>query len=421
MDQFYTDGHFNKLYNELKENYKTNKPLLLSKIRAKFRLQYSNLEEAEEANHYRLLYKLKVKLETQFMHDVKCAYKYLFTLTPAEFGCDLRELIFYNEKELLRESLLENIERASRLFLKLTTKSAKIPHILTDIDDTLYPSYSSFTETSGRDTSWRNKIPYPGIHKFYEIFYRNLPLEESRYSTVLTASPLYLKESRIKDDAIGEIIGTKFGYIQGSDKKRDAMDTLITGMSDRPFYYFAPSSNKVGAEKFAKFKQYTRIFPEHRILFIGDNGQGDLIAGKLMIEHTADVLVFIHNIYYKGSFLFTKEDEAVHQEHAQGRLFFFKNYLELAYIFTSILNIFTRAQYEELKQATIEDIRKGLESFEEPEKKLYDHYLYSSAKTCMSPNACIRNRDLKRVTLKKSSNRNRSLRIKVPNELKKKI
>jgi hypothetical protein len=157
-----------------------------------------------------------------------------------------------------------------------------------------------------------------------------------------------------------------------------------------------------------KFKQYRQIFPEYQLFFIGDNGQGDLIAGKMMIQDTPDTLVFIHNIVYQDKFLFSQAEESEHMSTTDGRLFFFKNYLELAYIFTNILNIFSKNQYEELKDAVIADIQGSLDDVSSVNKNLYQHYTCSNdKKTCISPESCIRASDLitKRFTIRKRINR----------------
>ena len=407
METFYTEQHFNNFYQTLVLIYKKNHmKLLLDKIREKFRYQYdkSNTEINKIIIHgyYHNLFKLKVILENQFMRDVNCTYKYILVSTPNSVGCDIRELINNNYlTDTLKESFLDNIKRASLYFQKYLLNNKKIPHILTDIDDTLYPSRSAFSQTSGRDSSWKNHEPYPGIKKFYELFYKSLDYSESRYTTILSATPMFLKETKIDDPTISEIIGPSYGFIQGSEKKRDAIQSLITGMVDRPFYYLAPSSEKIGTEKFFKFQQYTRIFPEYRLIFIGDNGQGDLIAGKKMIMYQNDCLVFIHNIIYNNSFLFTKEEEELHQKDCKNRLFFFKNYLELTYIFTNHLKMFSKEQYSEFRDATIKDLQQGLENLNEPTKSLYEHYICPN--NSLSPNSCVKLNDLKlkRRTLKK--------------------
>ena len=387
MDRFHTHDNFIKFYNELIKMYNMDKGQILPKIREKFRYQYDTQNKEITDGYHNQLYNLKVALETQFMRDVRCRYKFIF-FTPENFGCDLRELIYNNEKETLRISLLDNINRASRYFVSHISMN-KIPHILTDLDDTLYPSYSLYTEISGRDRSWKNNEPYPGIRTFYTIFYSNLPIEASRYTTLLTATPLFLKESKLEDEKLMEIVGPNFGFIQGSEKKREVMHIMIEGLRTNSFYNLAPSAIKIGTEKFKKFSQYSRIFPEYQLLFIGDNGQGDLIAGKMMIENNPEALVFIHNIIYEGEFLFTKSQEYEHQLTTDGRLFFFKNYLELGYIFTNILRFFTKEQYGEIKEAVKSDIQMGLETEVYPDKILYEHFIYDKTKTLMSPKSCI--------------------------------
>jgi len=356
------DNDLEKNYQDLIQIYKVQRNRLLSKITTQF-----NIDKPIKLTYAELIYKLKVKLETTFMRDVDCNYKYLLRATPDSIGCDLRELVFLQMNEQERKVLLTNIEYISNTFLK-THK--KINHILTDLDDTLYPT-KSLTETSGRDSSWKNREPYPGITKFYQLFYSTLQ-KEAQYTTVLTGSPLFLKTTLLDDPKITKILGPNYGFIQGSEHKRDAIQMLLSGMSERPFYYFAPSSIRVGQEKFNRYKQYSKLFPEYRLIFIGDNGQGDLIAGKKMLQEQSDCIICIHNIIYNNRFLFSQADI---NNHKTDRLYFFNNYLDLAYIFTYTLNIFTHDMYMELKSATINDLEKGLKNMDKPNKNLYQHYI----------------------------------------------
>ena len=136
---------------------------------------------------------------------------------------------------------------------------------------------------------------------------------------------MFLKESKIYDDRIIKILGSNFGFIQGSETKRDVLDTILKGMYHNRFYHIAPSAIKIGLMKFHKFQQYSRIFPEYKLFFIGDNGQGDLLAGKMMLKDNAECLVFIHNILYQNKLLFSTDIIRAHTEQFSGRLFFFKN------------------------------------------------------------------------------------------------
>jgi hypothetical protein len=387
MDAFHTEAQYTEFYDKLVRTYKVEKAPVTPLVIEKF------AKSEEDINYSNNLYRLKVALETTFMRDVHCQYKYVLVPTPKDVGCDIREQIFNITDEMQRASFLQSIKKASRYFIE---KNAKIPHILTDIDDTLYPS-ASIIETSGRDTSWVKHQPYPGIYKFYDTFYENIKVETARYTTVLTATPVLLKETKLEDETLCDILGPNFGFIQGADSKRQAIASMFH--NERPIHLLSPSSTQIGNEKYRKFKQYAKIFPEYRLFFIGDNGQGDLIAGKMMLadpECPEDLIVCIHNIIYEGKFLFTQEEEQLNKDFAGGtRLYFFKNYLELAYIFTKTLKIFTQKQYLAIKEAAIEDIKDGLAGEKTPiNKNLYQHFSCVKKNSNMSPESCISESEL---------------------------
>jgi hypothetical protein len=191
------------------------------------------------------------------------------------------------------------------------------------------------------------------------MFHNNIPLPAARYSTILTGTPLFLKENRMSNTLLKEILGNNFGFMHGFDKKRHALYALLKGLYERPFYKLAVSSTEVAAVKFNKYKQYISIFPEYDILFIGDNGQGDLLAGKMMIKHDKNTLVFIHNLLRDDDFIFSPEKEEQEKRGTNGRLFFFKNYLELGYIF-STLGFIKKSDYAELRIAIAKEIKENI-------------------------------------------------------------
>lgn len=328
-------GIFNSSSNKLE-----NELIILEQLATKF----NNADE-------QTIYEIKVLMETQFMRDVDCNYMYIFRPTPDNHGCDIRELIYNVAPEELRTQILDEI--AGHSF------TDKIPHILTDIDDTLFPNFHGFIETSGSDRSWTSKKPYPGIKLFYKMFHNNIPIKAARYSTILTGTPLFLKYNRLSSELLKEILGPNFGFMHGFDTKRHALYALLKGLCERPFYKCAVSSEEVAIVKFNKYKQYIKIFPEYNILFIGDNGQGDLIAGKDMIKHDKNTLVFIHNLLRDDDFIFSPEKEEEEKQGTNGRLFFFKNYLELGYIF-STLGFIKKSDYAELRIAIAKEIKENI-------------------------------------------------------------
>ena len=265
-----------------------------------------------------------------FAKEVDCTYCYL--KTPTNYGCDLREIFYDRDNKLIK---------GGKELLKLFN-SKKLPdmwHIMTDIDDTLYPNTEHSTYIAGSDTSWNQKEPYPGIQLFFKLLYKKP--EFSKYSTILSATPGCLKTSKLKDKhgLLHKIIGD-FGFIQGIESKGKIAFHLLDIISNCVGKYcFVDTINKTtnkgnisslftlfGNTKFERFKQYTSLFPEYKILFIGDNGQGDVLAGAQMIEHSPSCHVFIHKVSEDGK-NFKKSEE---EDTPNSQLHFFKNYYELA-------------------------------------------------------------------------------------------
>jgi hypothetical protein len=289
---------------------------------------------------------LRIHLEIDFLRDLP--HKYMYLITPQKVGRDLRELVYYYHNNEEKSNFLNSI--------KSNAKNAnQIPHILTDIDDTLFPSANGIIQTSGSDTSWKNGQSYPGIKKLYELFYENIIVPEARYSTVLTGTPAFLKGRRIEDNKIKEAIGTKFGFLQGFESKREALRSLLKGIYEQPFYKLAVSYTDLAQIKVERFKQYKQLFPEYKLIFIGDNGQGDFIAGKQLITEDPACHVFIHNLFRDGKFLF---DTETINKNKNGRLFFFKNYLELGHQFYK-LGYIKKQDFESLRISIADELKKN--------------------------------------------------------------
>ena len=261
------------------------------------------------------VFELKTRLETNLAKDVNCSYCNLGN-TPKNIGCDLREIIFDidGNTTAFGDALLKIFKRK-----KLQDN---IWHILTDIDDTLFPHPGNIVMNgiAGKDTSWTKKTPYPGIHSFYNLFYENIPNEYAKYSTVLSATPGCLKFDRLNNHTLHEILGEKYGFIQGTDSKRVVF-------TRNPFSQ--KTYEEYGKLKFERFTQYFRIFPEYNFVFIGDNGQGDVFAGMSMLDYinnngpTQKCYVLIHKISEDGETY--KSSPETHEN-----LFYFENYYQAA-------------------------------------------------------------------------------------------
>jgi hypothetical protein len=276
---------------------------------------------------------LRILLDNQFMKDINCKYNYL--ITPKKYGCDLLELTYnilsndINKELELRNSILSGIASCA-------LEKSSIPHILTDIDDTLYANPGIFgINIAGSDYSWKKKELYPGLEEFYKYFTKftqDKHIGVIIYKTILSATPTSLKNHKLHDNNLKKALGDNFSFLSGKDSKIDA----IKDIHEKGEYLVEPNAESVAATKFDKFQKYRSLFPEYKLLFIGDNGQGDLIAGEKMLNVDKDCMVFIHNIIKKdGNFKFDDEKikEYTTKDINKDRLFFFKNYFELSQIF----------------------------------------------------------------------------------------
>jgi len=409
-----------EFYSELVEKYKTNRN----------RLEIINLVKTYcEDNTERCIYLLKKKLEVDFSNDVNCQYLYL--KTPDNYGCDLRELFFKRNGELINDDGQDALIQRQELLQLFKEKrylpnGKKIPHILTDIDDTLYPNHAA--GIAGSDLSWFLHEHYPGIIRFYELFYSNISDEEFRYSTVLSATPGPLKSSKLKDKkrSIKNVLGDKYGFIQGEESK---LKQLFNTGNRFQLY---------GDIKYQRYKEYCLLFPEHQIIFIGDNGQGDLMAGEKMManlktdtnEH--DTMVFIHEII---------ESSGLKNSRKEGKedllsIRFFKNYLELGKIFLG-LGLIIQENIDDLKETIIGELQNNIHkicdkrdilSCKKNKKylEMFNHYLCcdKDIRNCFKDPLCINEFELtlkdggkKRTNKKKKKNRKTKKQRKLNNLL----
>jgi hypothetical protein len=322
-------------YNHLKDTYKDRvteetKPEILESINTTI----SNFTQAQ-------IEEFKKKLDVQFSKDVNCWYGIL-GITHENYGCDLRELIFNVNGEPSSPAAKALLDTFAQISSSLKRKKRKI-HVLTDIDDTLYPNYGHKTYVPGSDTSWPQKVPYPGVKQFYKELHK-LP-NSTGYTTILSATPGFLKHSKINSDELKTILGRDFGFIQGIESKRRQLANLPSIIknwwnkgNDRDSSFYSA----IGDVKFNRFKQYAQIFPERDFIWIGDNGQADAIAGSKMLEEFGDrVKVFIHRV-----------SEPV--DGLDKRITYFDSYSGLAELFKN-LNIFNPAQFNAVIRSAAKD------------------------------------------------------------------
>jgi hypothetical protein len=300
---------------------------------------------------------LKKKMLTEFAIDVDCSYKSNIT---NDYGCDLREIL-YNMDSGTRDKTNKLIQLFNRVYgLRQKTKL----HILTDIDDTLYPNIQHHTYLAGSDISWHQHTPFPGVISFYQAIYRK-PFS-SKYSTILSATPGILKSSKLENATLQTILGDRFGFLQGSDEKLAVLDSVgthfFTAVTSRlssldQEFPEKPSIRRhfrnYGDKKYQRFQQMRSIFPEFTFIFIGDNGQGDLLAAIRMLATDMNCIACIRmvcqdGLNFKPIYPLPEVPGVVITSGITRRLFGFRNYYELSIVFNQ-LNIFNQLDIDEIK------------------------------------------------------------------------
>jgi len=350
------DDHFESSKEKVELNFNDSPENFYTSLVEKYRSNLDKLSFTEDLINYcnqndntRVL-KLKTLLDINLSKDINCSYSSsILTSTPLDFGCDLRELIYNRDGSLNNDKTQEllNIFEAKKL-------PNKVYHILSDIDDTLFAHLAH--GFAGADITWIDKKqPYPGIVSFYEQFYRKLD-EIFKYSTLLSATPANLKPKRLNDPLITQIL-KKYSFIQGPiESKTDWASKGPMAVSDPPKLF-----GIFGETKFLRYKQYKSIFPEYKIIFIGDNGQGDVTAGKKMLsEQDTDTIVCIHQVVHY------KTNQRVITSPENG-LYPFDDYYKLAVQFQK-LGIFDENDVAQIASATANIVNSGPTQF----KKFYE-------------------------------------------------
>ena len=330
------------IFNQMVDEFKANKNKQTS-------IQIMTAYCSRETTTPQQIYDLKKKLELDFSKSVDC--KYCYTMTPVVYGCDLRE-IFYDRNNTLTEGGQELLN------IFETKKLPDMWHIMTDIDDTLYPNNEHGSYIAGSDSSWKQKTPYPGIRLFYNLFYKKIPIN-SNYSTILSATPGCIKNSKLIDKkGLLHSVLKNYGFIQGPESKLEIVGHAHNIVTNCVGHYcgFNNTSTSVtdisslfklfGNTKFDRFKQYLSIFPEYKIIFFGDNGQGDVLAGTKMVEFNDRCHVFIHKVSEDGATFKTVPEENL----PNPRLIFFTNYYDVALKFRE-LGIFNDDDVENIKKS----------------------------------------------------------------------
>lgn len=220
--------------------------------------------------------------------------KNLIDATPNHH--DLSELVFEDIDDVaIRQSILDHIaEQAATL----TGRESKV---LSDIDDT--------TLSALHDRRFPRGTIYPGVIALWDALDLGIAAKPRSLGdlTFITARPA---------DLIGFIENRTRDHLRSSGVGRSS---VLSGS----FMHLLTRSG-MADKKIENIARYHLLYPEYRLVFIGDSGQGDVIVAQRLLAEFAGVVdaCLIHDI--------VQTDAETRAEYADEDVIFFDTYVGAA-------------------------------------------------------------------------------------------
>lgn len=236
------------------------------------------------------------------LHTHGPALSRLKTLSDAK-GCvrSMHRLVFHDfSNAQVRQSVLEHFERNA-------TAERAGRKVVSDIDDTFLCSGNKYP--AGMDASFKRHTVYPGAGAFLEALDYGTEAPNSR-ETVYDASTSLLPENQVvvgnlvflsarphlyKDVSERQVYNKFAKFMQQG--KLHTMPTLLSGdLGSGRMFMLMGDYQPMAAKKCRNMLEYYAIYPDYTHVFVGDNGQGDVLAAEMMKETLGDSLeaVYIH-------------------------------------------------------------------------------------------------------------------------------
>jgi hypothetical protein len=172
---------------------------------------------------------------------------------------DLHQLLFHDiDDDALRAEALAHFAAEA------AAMPAGPPCVLSDIDDTLYANW--------KDARYPKGTVYPGVLAFYRALGGAL--------CFVTARP---------GDRAGVVEGHTLRMLRG----RGVAATVLCGSFGHNI-----GNDRIAERKYDNFREYQRVYPERRFVFVGDSGQGDVAFGEMLLADPSGTVraVFIHDV-----------------------------------------------------------------------------------------------------------------------------
>eukprot|EP00929_Paragymnodinium_shiwhaense_P095895 TRINITY_DN57211_c0_g1_i1.p1 TRINITY_DN57211_c0_g1~~TRINITY_DN57211_c0_g1_i1.p1 ORF type:complete len:828 (-),score=130.31 TRINITY_DN57211_c0_g1_i1:417-2726(-) len=199
---------------------------------------------------------------------------------------NLYRLVWYHiPRGPTRDRILRHIVTESRKMRKSLHRAVGLK-ILSDVDDTFVCSGAAFP--AGCDKTYPQGVIYPGCKSLYELLDKESEMGKPTCNLVfLSARPHLYK-------GVSELYSfEQFAHFMQSGQLH-CMPTLLPGELLRGIWAILTTPfqrnhawRHVGNFKYDAYARYSRLYEEYDHVFLGDDGQGDLLAGQMMLlaEH----------------------------------------------------------------------------------------------------------------------------------------
>jgi hypothetical protein len=302
----------------------------------------------ETRKHYELYFAPLEKLEKLFKAKKYNEVVSVFQRFQGPELTKFKQVIqLYGRKDL--ETIFGSLKPPlqNRLIAYFRTQAhQKVVHVITDVDDTLFPS-----SVGGSDISWEDHKFYPGVLQLmYEL--------SGSYVTFLSSRPSLLKNGThqkfanmcIPNDVLGGTVGhiLSEGVLNWFKVKRKKYDHLS-------------GYTKFATKKISNFKRYKLFFPEYSFIFFGDIGQGDVVAARSLIEDPSVATAVIHDISRHPDQESLSEERKKQEnlsKYLHKGIIVGKNYVEIAWYLYHHSFLLSREAMMRIVDSAIDDIQK---------------------------------------------------------------
>uniref|UniRef100_K3XAC5 Phosphatidate phosphatase APP1 catalytic domain-containing protein n=1 Tax=Globisporangium ultimum (strain ATCC 200006 / CBS 805.95 / DAOM BR144) TaxID=431595 RepID=K3XAC5_GLOUD len=286
--------------------------LLSSEIKAQHFAQFCRTKLDLKALHVNVIATIVASLQkfaaqsdvAQFLQQCFCAkegFECLALKNAVERQVSIFRVVYQRIRSAsVRDTILEHFEVQAYEITRRGNFVAPLK-LVCDIDDTLLSVLF--------DTRYPELTVYPGVHQFvHEVQRLSLTphdLEQQSLSRSGTGDDDSDEESQqkrtsklIKEQRITFLTARPEILRQRSTKELRACGftnfTLLMGSLTNVL-----GSRRIASGKLKNFTRFKRIFCEHRFIFVGDNGQGDIDLGKALLKNPslyAVSAVLIHDV-----------------------------------------------------------------------------------------------------------------------------